>query len=782
MSNLPTIDIVNFRGLKLFISSIMIFLVGIMSVTKASETKWITAQNFNNSPGTWIIFRKSILINDLPDTVNTRIAVDSKYWLYINNKLVVFEGGIKRGPNPIDTYADIINIRSYLKKGNNTITILMYFFGKDGFSHKNSGKAGLFWESKCGSFVLKSDSSWKAQVFDAYSADSETPNFRLPESNIIFDARKDLTNWHSNNFPDNNMPFAIEIGIEGSEPWNKLINRPIPLFSFSGLKTYKSVTIKNDTIICELPYNAQITPYLRVKSNSGKRIEIKSDNHIYYNAGGQNIKSTYITKNGIQAYESLGWMNGHKIYYILPKGVKLIDVKYRESGYNTSFDGDFKCSDTFFNQLWKKAQRTLYLCMRDSYMDCPDRERAQWSGDAVILSGEVPYALSPTALQISRKWLSEIIDWQKPNGVLYSPVPSGNWDKELPEQMLATIGYYGLWNYYMQTGDVETLKKAYPKAKQYLSLWLLETNGTLKIRQTDWMWGDWGFNIDKTLLYNSWYYLALKGMMLVANEIGLQADKEEYNLQMLKFKTAFNDNFWNGNYYQSPSFTENADDRGQALAVLAGLADPTKYSKLIHVFRNNKNASPYMEKYVFEAMIKMGFATDALNRQKERFSAMVNDKRFSTLFEGWEIGSEIYGGGTVNHAWSGGGLIILSQYICGISAEEPAFKVISFSPSPGNLSMAKTRFNTVQGKVSFKCKKTPGMLKMGATIPSASTAVIKIENKYIKKIKLNGKTIENYCSKSNNSNLDFSQTVVEDSVLNIYVNSKKFNLNVLYQK
>lgn len=28
-------------------------------------------------------------------------------------------------------------------------------------------------------------------------------------------------------------------------------------------------------------------------------------------------------------------MNGHEVYYIIPEGVKVLDVKYRETGYNT---------------------------------------------------------------------------------------------------------------------------------------------------------------------------------------------------------------------------------------------------------------------------------------------------------------------------------------------------------------------------------------------------------------------------------------------------------------
>ena len=40
---------------------------------------------------------------------------------------------------------------------------------------------------------------------------------------------------------------------------------------------------------------------------------------------------------------------------------------------------------------------------------------------------------------------------------------------------------------------------------------------------------------------------------------------------------------------------------------------------------------------------------------------MLSYKDYTTLFEGWGIGQEGFGGGTINHAWSGGPLTLLSQ-------------------------------------------------------------------------------------------------------------------------
>ncbi|WP_337518757.1 hypothetical protein, partial [Alistipes ihumii] len=49
--------------------------------------------------------------------------------------------------------------------------------------------------------------------------------------------------------------------------------------------------------------------------------------------------------------------------------------------------------------------------MRDTYMDCPDRERSQWTGDAVNESGEAFYVLSESAALLTRKWLHDLAGW-----------------------------------------------------------------------------------------------------------------------------------------------------------------------------------------------------------------------------------------------------------------------------------------------------------------------------------------------------------------------------------
>ena len=726
------------------------------------KADWITAKGQKNEPNNWTAFGKTFEVEKIPAKAMAKIACDSKYWMWINGSLAVFEGQLKRGPNPKDTYYDEVDISPYLKAGVNNISLLVWYFGKEGFSHKSSGKAGLIFDCQTPDFKLISDSSWRAVIRPEFqTAGPPLPNWRLPESSIRYDSRLGNFDFIKNPQKIQHWDDAISLGSYPVSPWNKLVKRPIPQWKNHGLKRYENriafpFISSGDSIVCQLPYNAHITPYFKIEAQEGQVITIKTD---HYKGGGEiNVRGEYVTSDGEQAYENLGWMNGEVVYYSIPKGVKVIDLMYRETGYDTEFSGYFKSDDPFFNTLWQKAKRTLYVTMRDTYMDCPDRERSQWWGDVVNESGEAFYALDPKGQLLTKKGILELMAWQKEDNTIYSPVPSGNWEKELPGQMLASVGYFGFWNYYWNTGDIETLKKVYPRVKKYLDVWKLDNNGILIDRITKntkiaWYWGDWGENVDKQLLINAWYYLALKGYHLMSLALDHQNEANWSQQAMVEFKQAFNRVFWDGQQYKSPMNKDEADDRAQALAVVSGLADPDKYDGLYNIFLTQEFSSPYMEKYVCEALFQMGQEDYALQRLKKRFKFMVESKEHTTLFEGWGAGRDGFGGGSTNHAWSGGGLTILSQYVCGLYPLEPGWKKFTVKPNLVGLSYAETGNITMAGKVAVALKKIRSGMEIKLTVPDQSEAHLLVPVTY-KTVYVNGEVIS---SKKNDDRFNLIQ-------------------------
>lgn len=731
-------------------SLVLIFLFSLFTTVNAQI---ITPPATSYGEGSWWCFRKIIDLTEDPEESILHIAADSKYWLWINGELQIREGGLKRGPNPQDTYKDVIYNLGGLKKGKNTIAVLVWHFGKDGFSHRNSETAGLYFDLQIGNISFNADESWRATQHPAFFVpEGEKPNYRLPESNIGYDATKEI-DFTKQSFNDKKWS-APKIKTLEEADWNKLIKRPIPQWKDFGLKSYiKTEIIDDSLLLAYLPYNAQITPYIKLKSNEGKEIDIRTDN--YQGGGTPNVYAIYRTKNGVQEFETYGWMNGHYVIYKIPKGVEVLDVKYRETGYNTEFIGDFKCNNPFLNKLWEKSKRTLYITMRDTYMDCPDRERAQWWGDVVNELGEAFYVLDENAHLLTRKAILELMNCQRADSTIYSPVPAGNWNQELPMQMLASVGYYGFWTYYMGTGDKQTIKEVYPNVKKYIHIWKLDSDGLVIPRKGDWTWGDWGENKNMKLLYNLWYSIALDGYAKMSRLCGDLYEEKWATETSEKLKQTFHEKFWNGEFYISPDYKGEPDDRSQALAIVSNTLPKKHYAKIRPFFQKQFHASPYMEKYVLQALCQMGYYDDALDRMQYRYKKMV-ESDLTTLWEGWGIGSEGYGGGSYNHAWSGGPLTIMSQYFAGISTIEPAFKSFEVKPNLGYLSNIEAIVPTQWGNIELainddKKRQITYNLKVPNETEAQFVVPLNFKECWVNELKLTNNQMLKYLDKANNN-------------------------------
>ncbi|MBO4624987.1 MAG: glycoside hydrolase family 3 C-terminal domain-containing protein [Bacteroidales bacterium] len=644
-------------------------------------------------PNQWLAFRKDMTLDAVPSSALARISVDSKYWLWVNGKLVVFEGGLKRGPNPQDSYYDQLDLAPYLQKGENQIALLLWYFGKDAFSHLGSGKPQLWFD--CPALP---GGEWLCRVHPAYgtATDLPKPNYRLPESSIAFDARADIEAWQTGSLEG----FAPAVKLEST--LGKLHLRPIPQWKDYGVKDVDFVTHTGpgaDTLVALLPHNMQMTPVMAVEdAEGGHRIVIETD---HAKVGEQCLRAEYITKAGRQEYESLGWLSGQKLILTVEHGARVSALKYRETGYDTAPDGHFTCSDEFFNRFWQKGLRTIYVNSRDSFFDCPDRERAQWWGDIVTILGESFYTYSPSLFYLIRKGIRELVDWQRPDDILFSPIP-GNYGVELPCQMLAAVGRYGIWTYYMNTGDLETIRHAFPIIKKYLATYHEGPDGLIAWHDGDWNWGDWGSNRDMRLLQNLWYVLALQGLSDMADIVGEEGEGGAIWARMAALRDAINRVTWTGSAYRHPEYEGETDDRVNALAVLSGVASRDKYDALFQVLKSEEHASPYMEKYVMEALFAMGHGDYALERERRRYEFMVNHSFHDTLFENWNVGVDgDWNCGSVNHAWSGGPLAVFPTRMFGVVPTEPGWKTFSVTLDKHIFDQCSLSFPTVAGTVSL---------------------------------------------------------------------------------
>jgi alpha-L-rhamnosidase len=725
-------------------------------ITNWDNAQWIWQQE-NGPSNTWMSFRKTVNINEIPEIVEANIAVDSKFWLWINGEMVLFEGGLSRGPSqagdwnrkqkitPTNSWYDTINIQPYLKKGENTIAILVWFWGRETHkgTHIDSGKGGLLFSADIGNQQIVSDKSWKAIPHPGYDNTIAPASKAMVQYSVQFDAQKAMQDWskkawYTEDFDDTNWTNAFEKGKLGVAPWYSVEKNIVPHLVNHGLQNYENDDALNfpfvsdgKTIKAKLPFNKQITPYLEIEAKAGDTIFITTDNRL------NRINATYITKEGKQSFESFSWMNGHEIRYTIPKGVKVNALKYRWMSVG-EMAGKFQVDDPFYNRLWWMGNNTLFVCARDNFMDCPDRERALWIGDVADQVGYLFYSMDNAGRQLLKKAILQTTAFSE-NGVMGALGPLRV--RELVAQSLQFIAQ-GIWPYYLNTGDKETLEKAYPFVYDYLALFPMQENGLpeYRIRKSpdSWDWVDWGVKntADKKPIQMAFYYLALDKAKEMAEVIGKKEDVKWYQDRMEKMKPAFHKIYWKNGFYSSNQ-NKFKDDRANAIAIVSGIVKPEYHNQIVeNVLIPNRYASPHFEWIVEEAMCISGNYKASLERMKVQYQSQVDKKSMSTLYEMFPKG------GSYNHAWNGSNKI-LSKYIAGVRPTKKGWSEFEIMPQLAHFKNIKKTIPSVKGNIDLEIIKSDAKYNLQLTSPKETEAVVGIPKteKAIAEVFVNGNCI-----------------------------------------
>ena len=476
-----------------------------------------------------------------------------------------------------------------------------------------------------------------------------------------------------------------------------------------GLKNYISMSMNLPhseaqpwRLVCEMPYNCQFQPWIEVEAPAGKEIRFNSSNPLVLYL---TKTETYTTSAGVQTVEAKKWISGEGCIYTIPHGVTVRAVKYRETGFDTTFAGSFECNDNDYNVLWKKAARTAYICMRDHFYDCPDRERVGFWGDGTPELDQCFYIFDSKSHQLCKDLVLRKLD-----------------PKFYPGQQLEFLGDYGLWFYYLQTGDLESMRAIYEPTKTFLF-------DTYKFGNKN-TWFDWGKeNKDTAVIETCFYFNCLGTLKKIALITGHEADVPVIDQKLDAIRRSFDKRYWKGSYYMSWQVTE-PDDRANAMAINVGLADPTKWKAIYdNVLSLKTDASCFFDRWVFEALCKMGKQDSALLRMHERYKTMI-PCRFTTLWEHYDRwwASRINAfdaASSLNHGWNPPALL-LSQTIAGISPVAPGWSTYQVLPKEAFLKAIKVVVPSIKGNVTVDLKKTASDYSLKLASPAGTEAVVGI--------------------------------------------------------
>ena len=624
-----------------------------------NKARWIwTAEN--SKPNDWVIFQKSFYVKE-KGSYTLKISADTRYFLTINQEIVVLDGGLFRDAYcERSGFADSVELSKFLKIGENQMEILVWHYGNGGRNNNPLEVGGLIFE--CQELNLFSDKTTLCARHPSYGdTQAPYPIYLYGGYNIGYDANKFL---QSSDFKPSTE--------QDSKLYGTLFDRPIPLFRFSEI-IKGDYNKEGDIYSVKLPLALHVLPYFKLQAEGGEIIDIRTDRYTVNGGPGDHYgrynghRTEYICKNGLNEYLNLDWFACEEILFTIPDSVKILELGYRKSEYDTDLTGILQTDNQMLNTLLQKCARTLKFCMRDNFMDCPDRERGQWIGDVSVQTPQVFFALDHKAIPLLKKAIMNFILLRK-GDVLVGNVPGINFS-ELPPQSLNAISEHGMIaEYYYFTGDREILELCYQPCLNYLKLWDMGEDGLINKREGNWYWFDHLYNIDHKVLENCWYYSALK----FAKYMALQLEKDfdsGLNNRLQSIEENFDKAFWKGTYYASSAFT---DDRANAMAVLTGLAHSDKYNHIKDVLVSVFNCTAYMEGYVCEALCKMGYKDYAFKRMMSRYYNLIQNEN-STLWE------DFYILGTKNHAWTGAPLTLIYKYFLGLKSEDH-LKTITINP------------------------------------------------------------------------------------------------------
>ncbi|MBR4210618.1 MAG: alpha-L-rhamnosidase N-terminal domain-containing protein [Lachnospiraceae bacterium] len=656
------------------------------------------------SEDSYVAFRKTFTLDSDVENATAFISAVDKYVLWVNGEMIVLDGSVKRGATPVDSYYDTVEI-SNLKKGENVIVLLVAFNGRSGDGSivpvvtdaegDEYTQAGLLFEMKAGNTVIASDASWKAARHTAYknriTGGKEYVRYEqssmLAERNVWYDARENMGDFTAANYDDSAWENASRIAKAGDLPFGDLYDAIIAPVKFEDVVDFENAAeyvgkelTEDTTLTLNLPGNIQFTWEIELEAPAGKKLTVYTNTYTDRD-NLPNFKDTYVTCDGAQRYENYPWRSGSKLIIEAEAGVKFTKLGYRKSGFNGEWAGSFTALDEALTQLWQESLNTIAICMRDTYMDCPERERGPYMGDASNQIDAALYSYDEGGLELTKKAILACLGWTKADGAIPSRAPSVK-PQEIPNQSLAFMT--STYHYYLHSGDTETMTAYYKAFVNYLRLFEMDENGLLPLyRSGSWSWNDWGNKVDTSLLQLGFYTYALRLAKETAEDLGMEEDRE-----FLEERLATIEANWRSVYAQEDGFrsadSTYVDERGNAMLVLAGLAKEEDYEQITNVIMSTYEASPFTEKYILEALCMMGKPDLAIERMEKRYAPMLTDE-WDTL---WEQFNDTVG--TYNHGWTAAPLYILSKYVAGVRPTAPGFETYEIVPFDGLESFSCT--------------------------------------------------------------------------------------------
>ncbi len=586
--------------------------------------------------------------------VNCLFSCDGDYTLYINGQYVASN---QYGDYEWYKAYDVIDVTPYLRRGKNSIAILIWYFGVDTQRYIKA-QAGLIFELQAkGKVLLASGENTRARYSKTYKQGLR--KFITPQLGFSFsyDATKEDDWLISRN------DFHNAIIVEKKCSFVERPTKKLQLFE----RVHGTVVSGNNHYVVDLGEEMVGLVTLKFCSPIVQQIRVDwgedlQNGHVRRVIENRDFSFDYTAKTGDNEYTN----------YMLRLGCRYLEI-HTEAPIEIEYIGlipqvypvkekSVKLGNTLDQKIYDACVNTLKLCMMEHYVDTPWREQCLYVYDSrnQALCGYKAFEGGNT--EYVRANLKLISQDRREDGLLAICYPCGM-DLTIPS---FSLYYFMQVNEYLKnTGDITLAQEVYDKLISVLNVFINNRKDGLVLKFegiNHWNFYDWSPYLDgelhgtedaiPDLMINLLFILALQNLREIALKIG---QSFAYRDLLEESKKRTNEAFYNANVglYSMTVGGSEYTVLGNALAILAGLELDKEYVCEKIVNGELSDCSLSMKIFKYDALLatdKEKYQEWVLNEIRREYGKMI--EQGNTVWETIDGASAFNNAGSLCHGWS----------------------------------------------------------------------------------------------------------------------------------
>ncbi|MHA6630473.1 family 78 glycoside hydrolase catalytic domain [Pseudonocardia sichuanensis] len=428
--------------------------------------------------------------------------------------------------------------------------------------------------------------------------------------------------------------------------------------------------------------------------------------------------------------------------------------------------GWFRCSDERVDRLHEAAVWSLRDNACDIPTDCPQRERAGWTGDWQLSVPTAAFLYDVAGF--STKWLRDVAADQWPDGTVSGISPSARGEgRESPVAFLNGSAGWGdavvivPWELYRAYGDTQVLAELWPAMVAWLDRAerMARTGrhpGRVAARpdpapherylwDTGFHWGEWlvpGEEItdfaafvaaDKGDVATAYFAHSARVMARIAAVLGRDADAARYAELSGRVRAAWQAEYVAADGRLTPD-TQATHVRALAFDLVPRDLRATVADRLVELIRKAGThlgtgflATPYLLPVLADTG-HLDVAYELLLAGTEPSWLVMIDRGATTMWERWNgVSADGVPFESLNHYAKGAVVSFLHRYTAGIELRDdaPAYRRFRVRPRPGGgLTWVEAAHESPYGRVEAGWRLDDGGLDVRVVVPPGTTAEV----------------------------------------------------------